>query len=527
MSDKYKVYLRGNHYWVWSPIVSDLLKNLGGRRIGAEYRFPRMRWVLRRLIDTIGKKYLAFHKDVAADYTYLGSPAEFFMGETITKLLKPWQITAVRFLLTRTHKSALLNMDPGLGKTRTSIVACKVLDAKKILVIAPKSFLPGWQYEIGLVDKGAAEIYHRKVGGNVKWSLSNYDTVVDYAEEYARQKWDVIIIDESLSLKNRKSDRAKTLGRLRKSTEHLWMLSGSPVSKFADDLFKQLQVLVPDAFTSYWRFAELYCVIERGPWATKVVGNKSGIDLRDEFADIIFTVKEHELDLDKPEMRQEMLIAPMVPKQREIFDAFNRDFCVELESGTLQTENVAAKLTYLQQIVSHPVNVDIAWPHGSGKLEILLDALLSERIQLPVIIWTWWKESANEILHALQPHYKTGLVTGAAEAPRDSIKLFQANKLEILILSLGVGRYGHTFNNARSAVYYDRTFDMDAFIQSQQRIAGGIRGVGLEFTPTTYTIKTPMSTDDLIEENLTKKAFSFAHVAQHDLLSMLKKLSVR
>lgn len=525
MSDKYKVYLRDNYYWVWSPIVSDLLKNLGGRRVGAEYRFPRMRWVLRRLIDTIGKKYLAFHKDVAADY--FGIYPEFFLGDYPTSLLKPWQQDAVRFLLTRTHKSALLNMDPGLGKTRTSIVACKVLDVKKILVIAPKSFLPGWQYEIGLVDKGAVEIYHRRVGGKVKWSLANYETVSDFADKYLGQKWDVVIIDESLALKNRKAVRAKLLGRLRKSTEYLWALSGSPVSKFADDLFKQLQILAPDAFTSYWRFAELYCVIERGPWATKVVGNKSGIDLRDEFADIIFTVKEHELNLDKPEMRQEMLIAPMLPKQREIFDKFNRDFCVELESGRLQTENVAAKLTYLQQITSHPVNVDIAWPHGSGKLEILLDALLTEHIRLPAIIWTWWKESAKEILHALQPHYKVGVVTGSEEVPRDAIKLFQANKLEILILSLGVGRYGHTFNNACSAIYYDRTFDMDAFIQSQQRIAGGIRGVGLSYVPTTYTIKTPMSTDDLIEENLTKKAFSFAHVAQHDLLSMLQKLFVR
>lgn len=520
---KYKMYLRDNYYWVVSPIVSDLLKNLGGKRIGAEYRFPRMRWVIKRLLSTIGSKYLAVHTDVAEDYRNI-IPEHIDIPHD-EKVLRDYQLQACRFFISR--KSTLANIDPGLGKSRISIVSAMLLKAQKVLIIAPKSFLAGWQYEISLVDTFEAEICHRKVGGTKRWTIANYDTVVDYADEYLKQKWDVVIIDESLALKNRRADRAKTLGRLRESTQYMWLLSGSPVSKFADDLFKQLQVLEPKAFTSYWRFAEIYCVVEHTPWATKVVGNKSGIDLRDEFADIIYTIKEHELQLDKPEMRHEILVAPMTPRQREIFDTFNREFCVELSDRVLSTENVAAKLTYLQQIVSHPINIDADWHDGSGKLEILYDALLSERIKLPAIIWTWWRLTAVEVRRILEDLYKVGVVTGSQESPADAIKLFQENKLDILILSLGVGKYGHTFSNAKSAVYYDRTFDMDAFMQSQQRIAGGLRGIGMQEIPTTYTIKAPMSTDDLIEENLTVKAFSFAHVAQHDLAEMLRKLSVR
>jgi SNF2 family DNA or RNA helicase len=509
---------------VQSPIVSDLLKNLGGRRIGAEYRFPRMRWVLKRLLATIGSKYIAFHTDVVQDYKNI-IPENVQLLEEHSSLLHDFQQGAARFLMSR--KSALLNMDPGLGKTRTSITTALALGARKCLVIGPKSFLPGWQYEIGLVDDSESVIYHRKVGGGVRWSLTNYETAADFADEYLKQHWDLVIIDESLALKNRKAMRSKIFGQLRGATDRLWLLSGSPVSKFADDLFKQFQILEPKAFTSYWRFANTYCIVEQTPWATKVVGNRSGIDLRDEFADIVYTVKEHELNLDKPEMKYEVIIAPMVPQQRRIFDKFTRDFCVQLESRTLETTTVAAQLTYLQQITSHPVNVDIAWEHGSGKLELLQDSLMSERIPLPAIIWTWWKETARELRNALGAYYKIGVVTGSDESPPNAIRLFQEGKLEILILSLGVGRYGHTFNNALSAVYYDRTFDMDAFIQSQQRIAGGLRGVGLNHIPITFTLKSPMSTDELIEDNLTMKAFSFAHVAQHDLATMLRKLSVR
>lgn len=515
-----------NNTYVLTPLYTlEVVKTIGGRKRGKHYVFPRKHYILKRLFETIGIQNFAVTPEVATDWqSEWGFPKNenFEIAHPLWKELKPWQQQAVEFLLTTPHRGALLNIDPGLGKTATAITAAHFSGAKRILVVAPLSFLPGWRYEIKKWLGENANIVHQTAVPGARWVITNYDTLVGNPSEFKRT-WDVVIIDESLNFKNRKAQRVKAAKHLR--TPRMWLLSGNPISKWADDLWAQFNIISPKSFTSYWRFAHTYCTVIRDQWGEKVVGNVVRIDARDEFKDIMFTVKEHELGLSKPEMLHETAIIPLNIEQRRVHDELLNTFTAELETGTLETTTVVARLTYLQQIVSHPKNVDPSWKEAAPKLNYLLEQYKAGYIPAPSIIWTWWVVTGEEVYRGLKENgYKVGIYTGKEQKPHNAITLFQEGKLTHLVLSLGVGKYGHTFNMAKSAVYYDRTFDADAFLQSQRRILGGIRGSTVKHTPITYTLKSPGTVDMVVEQNLLAKAYSLSHVAGHKLADLLKGL---
>lgn len=521
-------------YVIVPPFPMPELKLIGARLRRGKWLLPRKRCYLKRLMDTVGNLRVApeIKQEFDSQYGFIetGLLDDYFDYKSTPdywNAAHPYQQDAIRYMVNSPHSGALLNIDPGLGKTFTSIVAAKLYCAatnnkNPILVISPLSFLPGWRDEIQRWIGESAFIAHQQnYPEHANWVLTNYDTVVGN-QEWFKREWSVIILDESIAAKNRKSQRAKTFERL--NAKKTWLLSGSPLTKFADDLFAQFRIIDKQAFASYWRFANTYCIVEETTWGSKVVGNRTNINIRDEFKDIMYTLKEHELELNKVEMMRMEVATPMAADQQEMFRTMLKEFVIELESGDrIETSTIAARLTYLQQIVSHPGNLDPNWTGSSSKLDTLIANL--DNWQPPMIIWTWWVRTSQIVYNALRQRGKrVGLYTGSNRIPADAIAQFQAGELDYLVLSLGVGKYGHTFNMARTAVYYDRTFDIDAFLQSQARITGGLRGLSVKFTPRTITLKTPFTTDAHLENNLLRKAHSLSHVAQHDLHGLLSKL---
>lgn len=523
----------GRYVIVPSRVMPEL-KLIGATLKKGEWSIPRKRCYLKRLMDVAGdvKVDAVTHQEYTSPFGFIETELldrylDKYETPSFWNVAKPYQQEAIRYLVNSPHAGALLNIDPGLGKTFTSIGAAKIYreitnNPNPVLVISPLSFLPGWQKEILNWLQESAYIAHQTIyPSGAKWVLANYDTVVGHPEWFARE-WAVIILDESISAKNRKSQRVKVFEKL--NARKTWLLSGSPLTKFADDLYAQFRIIDKQAFPSYWRFANTYCIVEETTWGSKVIANRTSINIRDEFRDIMFTLKEHELELNKVEMMRTEVATPMEDDQREMFRRMLKDFVIELDSGErVEASTIASRLTYLQQIVSHPNNIEPTWTGSSSKLTTLLSNL--DNWQPPMIIWTWWVNTGRTVYEALRQRGKSvGLYTGQDRIPKDAIAQFQSGELDYLVLSLGVGKYGHTFNMARTAVYYDRTFDIDAFLQSQARITGGLRGLSVKHIPRTITLKTPYTTDDHLENNLLRKAYSLSHVAQHDLRDLLSKL---
>lgn len=508
-------------------------KLIGGRwsaQKGA-WQFPAVQASIENLIRLYGKPAFRVDERIVGRIQHKWGfkereiPADSFepLPEETVKALEWYQNEAIEFLLSSPHPGSLLGLSPGTGKTLVSLAAAS--NKKRVLIVSPFSLMLNWQLE-------CERWLHRKLNRCYKtgptatgWVVTNYDTLMRQKSLYQRH-WDVIIVDESILVKNPDAKRTEAVALVRKDAEKLWLLSGSPISRYADDLFSQLQLIYPTAFTSYWRFAKTYCRVEETKWGDKVIGNNTTIDLRYEFRDLMYIKDKREVLPDLPEPVYETINCEMVPEQDRIYGEMQTEFITQLETGEEMSATAkVAQLVRLQQIVSNPANFGPEWPDISGKRNTLVELIESGYIETPAIIWAHWKEGAVSLSIALQTafdkRYKIALVRSKDPKRDELIMRFIRGGLDIIIMSPGIGKYGHNLTNAKTMVYYDKTWDADAYIQSIARV----ERKGLNHRPLILSLVCPGTTDQLIQENLQDKSRAIAHVTNNNLAGLLRSLN--
>lgn len=420
----------------------------------------------------------------------------------------PWQEEASAWLAPKT--GAMLALAPGLGKTKTAIDAAEIRALHKgsplgVLVVAPLSLLGTWRREVEKwstlavsvrVIHGGIITYESRRSGHVdvRWTITNYNTLCPAGKPPSVGKFDLMICDESVLIKNRKTARFKKLKEIRKNVGACWLLSGSPRTRFMDDLWAQLNLAITDTretfkVSSYWRFAQRYCDVIQDQWGWRIVGDrpKAYEMVRREFQNVLFARCQNDVS-DLPEWIEETIECPMEEAQWALYSQMEEDALADLPDGdVVLAPNILAKLTRLLQIASNPILV--GGTEGGGKWEALDEVL--EYAPGPTIIWVSYVKTAE----LLAKKYKAPALTGSTPvAERDRIVAeLQAGKLPIVIAHPGVGRFGLTMTAARSAIYLERSFDGDAYVQSMYRI----RRIGTVEPPFVYRLlATPPSGSD-------------------------------
>lgn len=447
--------------------------------------------------------------------------------EYLRKVLYPYQLESVQYLITHPTKSALLALSPGLGKTLVSVAAALALQARRVLIVAPVSLLYTWVSEIKKwAPDQSVSVIHRQMNEMPSgWVVTNFETLVKFQGQFSKSpKWDVIIVDESILIKNRKSNRAKAVTEVRKNTNHIWLLSGSPVSRYADDLYSQLSILRPNVYTSFWRFANTYCYVETSQWGTIVHGTRPGINYGQEFKDSIFVRNQRDVLPNLPTMIHQTYTVQLTPIQLKHYKELHKQFITALNDDVeMKATTKVAQMIRLQQVTSDLANLGDEWPQASAKQEAILDILEVNAAPLPLLIWVHWTKGAVNLakgIHAKFPHLKVAAVLGDTKNRTKIIEDYKEGKYDILILSLSVGKFGFTLTDTKSIIYYDKTFDADAYIQSLARV----RRIGLTHVPLVIHLFAPKTTDELVQENLSSKAVTIARISNSDLKQLLEGL---
>lgn len=171
------------------------------------------------------------------------------------KDLHDYQNKAVSFI-SKNPKCGLF-LDMGLGKTTTTLTAVSdMLDnffINKVLIIAPLRVANTvWKQEA----KKWSHLNHLKITictGPEKQRLeslkSNSDIYVINREntpwlvKNCKWEWDTIIIDESSSFKNHKSQRFKSLKQVLKNIKSIILLTGTPSPNGLIDLWSQIYLI--------------------------------------------------------------------------------------------------------------------------------------------------------------------------------------------------------------------------------------------------------------------------------------------
>jgi SNF2 family DNA or RNA helicase len=456
----------------------------------------------------------------------------------------PYQRDADDWLIQGPKATGLVALSPGLGKTIVALVAARLLELQKVLIVAPKPLLRSWENE---AMKFFGEVWFERRHGQVPvfgWNLTNYDTVVDkvivdkkgkvvgYGERlkaYMAVDWDLVILDESVLVKNRNSHRYKGMLAIRKAfpkkEKHWWELSGYPVTKYSDDLWAQLHLQDPKGFSSYWRFTNRFCYVEQDVWGTKVTGSRQNVDIIGDLKDVMFVRNQKDVLADLPEEIPELVEVELTPKQAKAYEEMETSFITTLESGKeIKAPIVLSQLIRLQQIAGNLAN--IGGTDESIKADTIAEMLEARSFAMPALIWTQWLPGAEALFARL---WKSGLrvawIHGATSKLEDSynestFENYKAGQIDILILAMPVGKMGHNLQVTRTVIYHEKTWFADDYVQSMKRV----KRMGLDHRPVVITIKAIGTVDQLVEDNLSGKFVGISKVANDDLAAMLRHL---
>ena len=202
----------------------------------------------------------------ARSFVYDSIPASLAkeVDETVLDLsrfignLRAYQSFGTKYIIHQ--KYVLLGDEMGLGKTVQAIAAMAHIAAQNdgichFLVICPASVLINWAREIGkfsdleayilhgtLIDD-AFTVWHDKGGV----AITNYESlgkIVGKIDE--KMTLSMLTVDEAHYMKNPDAQRTKYIKRLDNESEHILMMTGTPLENRVDEMCNLVEFIRPD-----------------------------------------------------------------------------------------------------------------------------------------------------------------------------------------------------------------------------------------------------------------------------------------
>ena len=292
----------------------------------------------------------------------------------------------------------------------------------------------------------------------------------------------IVIVDESTSIKNRSANRTKNIMELKGLSKYRRILTGSPVTRSPMDLFSQCMFLSVSAlnFKSFFAFQNRYAVVQKrvmGPRSfNEVVGYRRLDELNGKLDDFSNRVLKQDC-LDLPDKMYTRRLVPLSEEQKKSYTQMKRLALTKLDNGELATtQSVLTQIMRLQQICCGHIQDDegnlVTFPNGRQKE--LLD--ICEEVQGKAIIWGTYTYDIQQIAQSLRDRFGPDAVAtyyGATpqEERQEIVERFQDkdSSLRFFVGQPRTGGYGITLTAATTVIYYSNSYDLEIRLQSEDR----------------------------------------------------------
>lgn len=326
-----------------------------------------------------------------------------------------YQQFATDFILNQSICCLMLDM--GLGKTVITLTALWQLtldsfDVSRVLVIAPKRVaedtwpkeLAKWEHLTGLTSSlvlgSAAErkaalqkkaflyIINRE---NVTWLVKNH-----YWD------FDMVVIDELSSFKSNKAERFKAMKKVRPMVTRIVGLTGTPAPNTLLDLWPQMYLM--DMGQRLGRFIggfrdRFFLPDKRNREIVYSYKPREGAEdaIYALISDICISMKAADY-LDMPERIDNRIEVSMSPKERKLYDDFQKDMVLSIGDEELDAANAAALSNKLLQMANGAVYGEDkkVIPIHDRKLDALED-LVEAANGKPLLVAYWYKHDLQRI----------------------------------------------------------------------------------------------------------------------------------
>jgi len=209
--------------------------------------------------------------------------------------LRPYQEDALRFVLNRADRRALLAHATSAGKTRTAIEFAKRIAARRILVVGSAMSRPGWKKQFELWSDYAAHTirFGRTRKSLTKAQLAERDAayladvrVVSYklVGQLDASANDLVVLDEVHALRNPLSQQSKIIRAYLRAhpAVPVLALTATPIPTEVKNLWNLLDTLWPGQFGKAqrtadisWDFLSRYCGRQETEYGVSFAGAKS------------------------------------------------------------------------------------------------------------------------------------------------------------------------------------------------------------------------------------------------------------
>ena len=403
-------------------------------------------------------------------------------------------------------------MEMGTGKSKVAIDNMGVLYQQRrinaSLIVAPKGVYDNWVK--GEIPAHLPDDIKRKI---IRWKPSQSKSYAAELEDLIMEDYDglkvfvvnveafssprgaraagrflvqnpnnIMIVDESTTIKNRKAQRTKNLMTLTKYSRYRRILTGSPVTKSPMDLFSQCNFLDERAlgYNSYFAFQSRYAVVQKRVMGARSFQEITGYRRLDELNEKLFefstrVLKEECLDLpEKVYIKREV---ELTDEQAKVYTQMKKLALAQMEGGDLATtESVLTQIMRLQQICCGFFQPDVGriQPLKNNRLNELMS--ITDELQGKAIIWASYTHDIQQIADTLRDRFGPDSVAlYYGETPQDQrqeiVDRFQDvnNPLRFFVGQPRTGGYGITLTAANTVIYYSNSYDLEIRLQSEDR----------------------------------------------------------
>lgn len=398
------------------------------------------------------------------------------------------------FLALKDKDYAAIFHEQGLGKTKIAIDLLlywlEFREIDTVLVVTKKQLVYNWCNEFhehtNLVPKTIDSNRRNNffvLNSTARVIVANFEAISSELERiklFAKSRNVAIIIDESVKIKNPDS----------KLTQNFFELS--PLFKI-----KIIMTGTPVANRPYDIWAQIYFLDQGNSLGTNFASFKEETDLsndlgeneekRARFEDVVasifsriqsFSIRETKDSgvIHLPNKEYHTILASFEERQEEMYSQIREEMQIMLRRGEAEildeSQDSIKRLLRLVQVTSNPRLIDSSYSNISAK-EAELDLLIKciDQRGEKVIVWSIFTDNVDYFCKKYQSYGAVKITGKMAITDRNkSVNAFVHGEAKILFATPQSAKEGLTLTVANNAIFYDRGFNLDDYLQAQDRI---------------------------------------------------------
>jgi len=323
--------------------------------------------------------------------------------------LHEYQKYCIEFIIK--NKECGLFLEMGLGKSVIALTAIERLPVKKVLIIAPLRVAKNtwsdeckkWEHlkHLNIVKVlGTKEQRIKVLEKESKIYIINRENVswlVDYKFDF-----DMVVIDELSSFKSCRSERFKSLKRVRHQVKRIVGLTGTPASNNLEDLWAQVYLL--DGGKRFGKFIgsfrnEYFVPDKRSQFVVFSYKPKADAEERiyKKISDICLSMKSCDY-LKMPERVDNYVEVKLSAKEMKLYKEMEKEMILKLVDGDILALNaavLAGKLVQLANGAAYDENKDVKLIHNR-KIDALEDIIEAANGK-PVLVFYGYRHDRDRI----------------------------------------------------------------------------------------------------------------------------------